>query len=246
MKSTRIILLLLIPFAVGLASCKKHADWGYTGSKGPQNWGKLATEYATCDSGKKQSPVNIISAVDIDLPVIAFDYAKTSQEILNNGHTIQISFGTGNSITISGKSFELKQFHFHAPSENQVDGKSFPMEAHFVHASKEGKLAVVGVFIERGAKNEELEKAWKGMPKNAGEKGKLESEISALKLFPVSRDYYRFEGSLTTPPCSEGVEWMVMKKTVQASADQIKKFSDLMKHPTNRPVQKINERKISQ
>ena len=147
-------------------------------------------------------------------------------EILNNGHTIQVNYNPGSTIKVNGNEFELKQFHFHSPSENTIEGRSYPMEAHFVHADKEGNLAVIAVMFKVGEKNAELEKAWAHMPENAGRKTcALPKTVDANILLPHDHDYYRFNGSLTTPPCSEGVWWLVMKQFHTVSKEQIDKFA---------------------
>ena len=165
-------------------------------------------------------------------------------KILNNGHTIQVNYNPGSTIKVNGNEFELKQFHFHSPSENTIEGRSYPMEAHYVHADKDGNLAVIAVLFETGEKNAELEKAWAHMPENAGEKGVLSKSVDANNLLPHDHGYYRFNGSLTTPPCSEGVWWLVMKYSQSVSKEQIAKFANTMHHPNNRPVQPANARVI--
>ena len=184
--------------------------------------------------------------VEADLPEIQINYHAGGNEAVNNGHTIQVNYAAGSTINVDGQSFELKQFHFHSPSENTIEGHSFPMEAHFVHADKDGNLAVIAVMFEEGEANAELAKAWDNMPGNAGEKNTLTSAIDANALLPKSRDYYRFNGSLTTPPCSEGVRWLVMKTFDSTSKEQIEKFTHTMHHANNRPVQPANARLIMQ
>lgn len=225
----------------------ENAHWGYeAGHSGPENWGKLDEKFSVCATGKSQSPVNISNMIEGDLPAVEFKYQAGGELILNNGHTIQVNYKPASSITVSGHTFELKQFHFHAPSENTIMGRSFPMEAHFVHADKDGNLAVVAVMIDKGAKNTELEKAWSRMPEKAGDRQSLFIQVDARELLPANRDYYRFNGSLTTPPCTEGVWWLVMKNSITASSEQIEKFSHTLHHPNNRPVQPIHARMIVQ
>jgi len=225
-----------------LAAEKAH--WGYSGNEGPEHWGKLDPEYSSCSEGKNQSPVNLTGMIESDLSPITINYQSGGNEILNNGHTIQVNYKPGSTITVDGHIFELKQFHFHSPSENTIGGHSYPMEAHFVHADKEGNLAVIAVMFKTGEKNAELEKAWEHMPENAGGKRALSKSIDANSLLPHDRDYYRFNGSLTTPPCSEGVWWLLMKYFDTASTEQIDKFTHTMVHPNNRPVQPLNARAI--
>jgi carbonic anhydrase len=213
------------------------------GEAGPENWAKLSPEYSAC-AGKNQSPINLTGFIEAKLKPIVFAYKGGSAEILNNGHTIQISALPGSSISVDGIQSELKQFHFHGPSENRINGKSFPMEAHLVHADKGGNLAVVAVIFTEGKANKALEKAWAQMPKNEGDNSTLSPGISPLGILPPNRGYYRYNGSLTTPPCSEGVRWLVMKHPVSASKKQIEEFNHAMHHPNNRPLQAVNARPV--
>lgn len=222
------------------------AGWGYTGNTGPDYWGDLADAYKICKTGKNQSPIDIQSYLKTpDASPIAFSYNTSPTAILNNGHTIQVNVASGSGIHVEGKYFELKQYHFHTPSENLIDGQSFPMEVHFVHADSAGNLAVIGVMFELSGVNPELAELWQHMPQNAGDQNLLSGVASNLiNLMPTDQSFYRFNGSLTTPPCSEGVRWFVMKNAVQVSADQVEQFLDVMHHPNNRPVQPINARII--
>ncbi len=240
--SLSLIIVGLCMTSIVLAGEKVH--WGYAGHAGPEHWGELDPKYSPCSEGKNQSPVNLTGMIKSDLPPIAIKYQSGGNEILNNGHTIQVNYNSGSTITVTGHQFELKQFHFHSPSENTIEGQSYPMEAHFVHADKDGNLAVIAVLFKTGEKNAELEKAWAHMPEKSGEKYELPKSIDANILLPHDRDYYRFNGSLTTPPCSEGVWWFVMKHLDTASKEQINKFSRTMHHPNNRPVQPANARLI--
>lgn len=220
------------------------AHWDYDGAAGPAHWGDLEASYSTCASGKNQSPVNLTNFTKADLKPIKFDYKAGGDEILNNGHTIQVNYAEGSSITVNGQTFALKQFHTHAPSENTINGKLYAMEAHFVHADANGNLAVVAVMFDEGNENAELEKAWKAMPKVAGEKVALGHNVLGTSIMPKDKAYYRFSGSLTTPPCSEGVTWLVLKKPVTASKVQINNFMGVMHHHNNRPVQPTHARLI--
>ena len=224
-----------------------HGDshWGYAGHSGPEHWAEMSKEFALCGSGKEQSPVNISGATTADLPNIQFDYQPGSLEILNNGHTIQVNRAAGSSITVAGEKFELLQFHFHTPSENTIDGNPFPMEMHLVHKSAKGQLAVVSVFSKAGTNNAVLDKAWSHIPQHAGDKKSVASvSINAADLLPTDRSYYRFAGSLTTPPCSEGVKWMVMKTPTEVSDNQLAKFTQII-GANARPVQALNSRTLA-
>lgn len=218
-------------------------DWGYTDHHGPEHWASLNEKYATC-SGKNQSPINIEKTVKADLAPLQFNYIGKANSIINNTHTVQINFNKGNYLTLDGKQFELKQFHLHSPSENTIQGKSYPMEMHLVHASADGELAVVAVMFEEGEANQKLAQLWKELPQQAGSTTRLKHQEIASAFLPKNLDYYRFNGSLTTPPCTEGVRWVVLKDIQQASNQQIQAFSSLMGHANNRPVQAQNARLI--
>jgi len=224
----------------------KHTNtihWAYSGEGAPANWGKIDPRFATCSNGVNQSPIDLTGFTESQLPAIDFNYNLTSSDILNNGHAIQANVKNGSSITVDGKTFDLKQFHFHNPSENNINGKSFPLEAHFVHASKAGELAVVAVMFEEGKENKALAELWAKMPQNVGDKNPIDAK-NLEALLPKERDYYRFNGSLTTPPCTEGVRWLVMKKPVTLSKSQISTFEKVMHHHNNRPIQATNARVI--
>ena len=224
---------------------KEAAHWGYEGEASPEHWGELSEAFKLCSAGKNQSPIDIKGDFDVDLPAINFDYSAKTTKVLNNGHTIQVDVAPGSKIVSDEKTFELKQFHFHTPSENKINGKSFPLEAHFVHRMpNENTFAVVAVMFEEGKANSVLDEIWSKMPMKARETVKLDKAINYTKLLPEDQDYYRFNGSFTTPPCTEGVYWHVMKKPLTASKEQIEKFLHVMHHPNNRDIQKKDARII--
>ena len=235
------IALLLVS---GSVSASGGAHWGYSGGHGPDHWAQLTPENSAC-AGKNQSPVDLTGFVEADLQPIVFHYQNGGHSILNNGHTVQVNYAKGSNIVVDGQTFNLLQFHFHAPSENHIEGKSFPLEAHLVHADKAGNLAVVAVMFEAGAANATLAQAWQHMPQQAGDEHTL-SALHVDGILPEKRAHYRFNGSLTTPPCSEGVRWLVMKASVSASAAQIKTLVDVLHHANNRPLQAQNARVILQ
>lgn len=226
------------------AAAHAAPHWSYDGAAGPNHWAELEAKFSMCSAGKNQSPVNLTNFVKAQLSPIKFDYKAGGHQVLDNGHTIQVNYVPGSTITLDGHVFELKQFHAHAPSENTINGKSFPMEAHFVHADANGNLAVIALMFEEGAANPELDKAWKQMPTKEGEQAELKEPVLGTSVMPDDKAYYRFNGSLTTPPCSEGVTWLVLKKSVTASKEQIERFSEVMHHHNNRPVQPLNARVI--
>jgi len=228
-----------------LSSVAEVKHWGYKGKEGPEHWASLTPEYGEC-SGKNQSPINLTHFVEADLKDIQINYKPGGSQIVNNGHAIQINYKEGSSIVLDGKTYNLLQFHFHAPSENLIDGKSYPMEGHFVHSDSDGNLLVIAVMFDYGEENTALDSLWPIMPKHAGDKHALTHLFDASTLLPDVSDYYRFNGSLTTPPCSEGVRWIVLKDSVQVSKKQIHKFKKVMKVHNNRPVQELNARVVLQ
>jgi carbonic anhydrase len=220
----------------------KH--WGYTGEVGPDHWQQFGSDFGACHDGKNQSPVDLSRFIEAQLPPIAFDYAPGGHQVVNNGHAIQVDYAPGSRITVDGTDFALKQFHFHSPSENTINGKSFPMEAHFVHSDAKGNLAVVALLFEEGASNQVLEQVWPLVPKDEDDKAEIAPAVAAADLIGTERDYYRYDGSLTTPPCSEGVRWFVLKRPATASGAQLKVVSDTLGQPNNRPVQPIGARVV--
>lgn len=222
----------------------QHHHWGYSGEAAPQHWGELDPEFATCANGKSQSPIDLGKSPKGHLKPVRLDYKKGATEILNNGHTVQVNYQPGSSLTLDERSFELKQFHFHAPSENTFNGKHFPLEGHLVHADQDGNLAVVAVMFSEGPANPLLASLWKMMPGKEGEANALTHPLSAAGMLPAERHYYRFTGSLTTPPCSEGVRWLVVQKPVTASKAQIDAFTKAVGFPNNRPLQPLNARQV--
>jgi carbonic anhydrase len=219
-----------------------NPHWGYEGSGSPEHWGELSADFKTCQIGMEQTPIDLNGGVkaQFDKP-FSLDYKPVAGKIINNGHTIQVNLEKGCSCTIEGASYDLLQFHFHHPSEHLVSGKPWQMETHLVHKSPEGGLAVIGIFMREGAANSLLAPVFDGMPLAAGGEKALAASLDASGLFPAKRGYYRYMGSLTTPPCSEGLTWTVFKEPIEASSEQIRKFASLF--PNNaRPVQNRNRR----
>ena len=240
----------------------KKIEWGYEVKNGPDVWGELSPEYALCAVGKHQSPIDLVNPTSVELPPIPYAYDNsTSMDIRNTGHTIEVAYPEGNWIEVEGVRYQLLQFHFHAPSEHTVAGKPFEMEAHFVHKSEDGNLAVVGVLIEKGSHNFAFDPVWAHLPAVPGETQRVENvtEDGSLIVDPrlmfspndqvenISPSYfgssYRYEGSLTTPPCSEGVNWIVLTTPIEMSEAQISAFKAIM-HDNNRPVQPLNGREL--
>jgi len=223
------------------------AHWSYDGAQGPANWGALSEDYKACSTGKSQSPVNIETSKTIkgSLPAIQFYYGPTELGIINNGHALQMNYGRGSYIIAKGHRYDLLQFHLHSPSEHTVNGKYFPMEAHFVHKSAEGDLAVVGVLFGLGAENTVLEEIFKKMPKSAGEMEVHKDVVfNGADILPANRSFYNYNGSLTTPPCSEGVNWFLLQNPVTVSKEQVAEFTGKVIKHNERPVNPLNARKV--
>lgn len=226
--------------ASGGHGAKVH--WGYSGPKGPENWGELSSAYSLCKTGKHQSPVDITDSKSAGLAKLSFNYQGTGLRVVNNGHTVQVNYGPGSDFTSGHANYQLLQFHFHTPSENAVNGRPYPMEMHLVHKDGDGVLGVVGVFLEEGPENPALQKIWDHLPTEVNRETSIDSVVvNARDLLPPEGSYYRFVGSLTTPPCSEGVQWHVLQEPIKASPAQIKAFMTLIGNNA-RPVQPLNAR----
>jgi carbonic anhydrase len=214
--------------------------WGYEGDNGPEHWGD---NFPVCGTGKKQSPLNIIGPFEKSKDVLSVDYKDGPLKMFNNGHTIQVNVEPGSTLTINKESYDLLQFHFHRPSEEQVDGKNSAMVAHFVHKSKDGKLAVIGVLLNEGKDNAAIKTLWANLPPKEGEEFLPEKvSFNPGNMLPKELGFYNYEGSLTTPPCTEGVQFYIMKKPMDISKDQVGKFPFKL---NARPVQSLNGRKIN-
>jgi carbonic anhydrase len=236
-----------------VAPPKESAHWGYEAGEGPSNWGKLSPEWKACGDGNAQSPIDIEKTKKADLPVLKAEFRPAELKIIhhehmadvvNTGHSIQVNYTEGDKLKLGNEEFELLQYHFHSPSEHTVAGKHYPMEMHMVHKSAEGKLAVVGVFIDEGTANAAFEPVWANLPQAKSVEHHLEHvKVDVNKLLPASTASYRYNGSLTTPPCSESVKWTVMATPVQLSKQQIDAFRAIMKG-NNRPVQALHGRVV--
>jgi carbonic anhydrase len=224
----------------------RHGNhWSYEGENGPANWASINSDWAKCGTGTRQSPIDIRDGMKVELESIVFDYKPSSFNVIDNGHTIQASFGAGNMISIQNHAYELVQLHFHRPSEERINGKGFEMVAHLVHKDVEGKLAVLAVMLERGKANPMIQTIWNNLPL---EKNDVVAPLQLLdvgEILPQKREYFTYMGSLTTPPCSEGVLWLVMKEPMSAAPAQMALFSRL--YPLNaRPLQPSSGRVIKE
>jgi carbonic anhydrase len=268
----QILLFSSFPFCGLVAATNQHANtghtshWGYTGASGPAEWHSLSKEYALCGSGKRQSPVDIWNEVPADLYPLQFQYQTIPLLVLNNGHTLQANYnsvGGEETVTIGGKPYPVKgkpiynstlmlgdvpykllQFHFHTPSEHARDGRRYAMEVHLVHKSADGNLAVVGVLLERGNENPILKKVLDNVS-GAINKVKIAHsvKINASELLPDDRQVFHYSGSLTTPPCSENVNWFVMRTPIEVSDEQVDQFEKLI-GKNARPLQNMHWRSM--
>jgi carbonic anhydrase len=267
MRSDRICALVCALAALSLAACSGketvsggHRDghathWGYEADNGPGRWGSMNPEWALCAEGSEQSPIDLAGATEAELPEAEI-HTPGDQEVemlnqegvlgaLDNGHTIQVNSRTGETLTVGHETFALVQFHFHAPSEHTVDGQHFPMEMHFVHQARDGALAVLGVLIEEGAENPGITPLWEQLSAAPGKETTVRIPADfADHIFPEdATGIFHYDGSLTTPPCSEGVEWYIRRTPTQFSKDQIAAFTAVYDH-NNRPVQPLNARTL--
>jgi carbonic anhydrase len=235
----------------GLALCPlcrpafaaEGAHWSYEGATGPAKWGDLDAASKVCTIGLQQSPIDIVAPIKSQLPAIKLNWAKTADTIVNNGHSIQLNFAAGSTLTLGDKKFNLVQVHFHRPSEHMVAGKSFPMEAHFVHSADSGALAVLGVLMSTGKPNAAFARVVATMPAQEGPPVKADAGFNPNDMLPKKLSYYRYSGSLTTPPCAETVEWLVLTNPITVAQSDVAAFAKL--YPLNaRPVQRDNRRYV--
>ncbi len=228
-----------------LAHAPGQTHWGYQGQAGPQTWGGLRPEFNLCGNGQRQSPIDIRGGLAVDLEPPKFNYQATRFGVIDNGHTVQANMAAGNFIELGGKRFDLQQLHFHRPSEERIDGRQFEMSVHLVHKDEQGRLAVVAVLIDKGQPQPTVQKVWNNLPLEKGEENPARVALDLNELLPGERRFFTYMGSLTTPPCSEGVQWVVMRQPVTMSPEQIELFARI--YPMNaRPVQQAGGRRILQ
>ncbi len=223
----------------------RDVHWAYSGDTGPDHWGRLKPEFQQCMLGKRQSPIDIREGIPVQLDPIQFDYRPSTFRVIDNGHTVQVNVDMGNGITVQGRRYELVQFHFHRPSEERINGRQFEMSAHLVHKDAEGRLAVVAVLMEAGKGHPLVQQVWNNLPleKHMEQAGLATMDLKLL--LPERQQYYTYMGSLTTPPCSEGVLWMVMKNPSTVSREQIGVFGKLYQMNA-RPIQSAAGRLIKE
>jgi carbonic anhydrase len=224
----------------------KNIPWSYEGEGGPGYWAQLKPEFSLCASGQRQSPIAIEDSDTLKGPAeaIEFRYVPSTGTVTNNGHTIEVQLSGENSLSVRGQTYKLVQFHFHHPAEERINSRVYPMVAHLVHRNDAGQLAVLAVLLEEGAANPLIQKVWTHMPLDVKDSVPLPADlIHVAELLPRDQRYYQYMGSLTTPPCTEGVLWLVLKQPVSLSADQLRLFGQL--YPNNaRPVQSLNSRPV--
>jgi len=221
-------------------------SWSYSGATGPARWAKLSKDYATCGTGQLQSPIDIPDnkVRKGDIPPLLFNYKPAPIRIVDTGTTIQVNYPPGSFLTVSGKRFELDSITFHKPSESKVNGKGHDMSMHLVHKGENGKQAIIVVFLDQGNENEVIKTLWKNLPVTKGKEVVVDgAQINAIGLLPKNKDYYQYEGSLSVPPCTESVTWIVLMMPATLSGDEIARFGRLYTGNV-RPIQPRNDRDI--
>jgi len=237
--------LAICPVCTSAGFAAEGTHWSYEGGAGPAKWGDLEAANQACSIGSQQSPIDIGPTIKSQLPTLKLSWGRSADTIVNNGHTIQLNFAEGSTLKLGDTTYKLLQVHFHRPSEHLIHGKNFPMEAHFVHRADSGGLAVVGVMLAEGKPNATFGKIVASMPATEGPAVKADAAINPNGLLPAKLGYYRYPGSLTTPPCSEVVEWLVLSEPMQVAASDVAGFAKL--YPMNaRPAQKDNRRYVLQ
>jgi carbonic anhydrase len=233
--------LALCPLCAKIGFAAEEAHWSYEGAHGPDHWGDLDPASRVCSVGTQQSPIAIDGSIEAQLAPLQIAWAPHADTIVNNGHTIQLNLADGGALTVGSERYTLVQFHFHHPSEHLIDDKNFPMEAHFVHRDASGSLGVIGVLITVGKPNAAFAKVAATMPQTQGAPIKADPSIDPSGLLPAKRAYYRYSGSLTTPPCSETVNWFLLSEPIEVAEADIVAFAKL--YPLNaRPAQKLDRR----
>jgi carbonic anhydrase len=246
MQRVAIASVCLFATATSLSAGEQPHHWSYSGEGGPSHWAELDAANVACGTGKSQSPIDIrLREVHREgLPALSFHYRPTPLHIIDNGHSIQVNVDPGSSIRVGGKSYELVQFHFHHPSEERIDGKASEMVAHLVHRNSAGKLAVVAVLLNTGKANATVQSLWSHLPKQKEHQADFAGvRIDPAGLLPADHSYFTYTGSLTTPPCTEGVRWFVLKTPSTLSKSEIATFA--AHYPNDaRPPQSLNGREV--
>ncbi len=249
--------LLFCTILLAVVSCKQapktahttenEHHWSYSGETAPEHWIEVEKN-SDCD-GKHQSPINIINkdadsvASKGDLKIL-YTPATLISEVENNGHSIQFDFEAGDSINYKNETYHLKQIHFHEPSEHKINGIIYPIEMHLVHVSKAGKITVLGILGEEGNESQLFEFFESFLPLESGVTKDIHHNIDLSDLFLEDKNYYSYGGSLTTPPCTEGVNWIVFKEPIILSVEEVLKLKNNMPINNYRNEQPINERLV--
>jgi carbonic anhydrase len=256
MKNKFYFISLLVVLSLSLGACAPKTEatvapvpasaphWTYEGEEGPDHWGTLDQSYALCGTGKSQSPIDVTTPKEQDLANISFHYQPSEVNISNNGHTVQVNYDAGSYMDLHGVRYDVVQFHYHTPSEHALNGNLFPAELHIVHKSADGTLAVIGILFEEGAQNEAFQPFVDNLPAEKSDVKDAGIKINAAELLPTVQTTYRYSGSLTTPPCSEGVHWNLMTTPVEISSEQLSALETLFEEGNNRPVQPLNDRPL--
>ena len=239
-------LLLIVGMGEGWAADEQASPhWGYEGEEGAAHWGMRSSAYMACEAGSHQSPINISMPSHAQQQErLVFQYQSGLVRALDNGHTIQVNVPSGNELHLNGRTYFLRQFHFHDPSEHHVDGQTYPMEIHLVHQNQKGHVVVIGVLVEAGTPNQSLAELWAMLPMKAGELGS-EHSFNPRDLIPPNNHHFSYHGSLTTPPCTEGVHWLVLRDPISMSTQQIAQFTSIIGRNA-RPVQPLHGRRIQE
>ncbi len=245
LRNTIIAILVVFITAMFLSEGepKPYAQWKYEGELGQKNWSKLDERFSTCKDGLNQSPIDITTVIKAELTPLIFEEKSKATTFRNDGNLLQVTFQGGNYVYVDNIKYGLKQINFHTPSENKIDGKSFPMEAQLIHSDAKNNIAIISVFFEEASDNFVLNRLLRNLPENENETQNIKSEVFAYEILPSTKDYYRFNGSLTTPPCTEGVKWIVMKTPVELSKSQLNDFTKVISNNA-RDIQDINARII--
>ena len=223
-----------------------HAHWKYLGVENPSHWGMLSKEYRTCETGNRQSPINITMTHHGDhQQKLEFHYQTSQLHEMNNGHTIQVSHVSGCRVDLNDHQYKLRQFHFHSPSEHHIEGKAFPMEMHLVHQDDSGHVLVIAVMMATDAPQPVLGKLWKWLPEQKGQEVSVPLEVKLTDILPTNTHHYTYSGSLTTPPCTEGVQWIVLKEPMHVTQEDVDQFVHIIGHNA-RPIQPLRNRHIDE
>lgn len=231
----------------GAAAAREPAPvpWSYLGPDGPHTWGALSPAYALCGRGQRQSPIDIVDGLPVDLEPLQFQYKPGFFGVVDTGHTVQVTVAPGSAFELGGRRYELNGFHFHLPGEERIDGKGYEMSVHLTHRDAQGRLTIVALLVQEGEESPGVQTVWNHLPLERGEVVQSTIEFDPSVLLPASRRYYTYMGSLTTPPCTEGVLWIVMQQPITVSPAQRRIFARL--HPMNaRPIQPLGGRLIKQ